>query len=61
MFKILKKSKLAKRLDHPENFGKQSGIYDENTKRLWDYMRYRILTIQIFVLLQLIQKNTLKI
>ena len=32
----------------------------EIPKTLWHYMRQRILAIQIFVLLQLIRKNTLK-
>ena len=33
MFKIFKKSKMAKRLDCSENFWKQFAIYDENTKK----------------------------
>ena len=34
MFEILKNSKIAKRLDHSDNFWKQFGIYDENTKKV---------------------------
>ena len=34
MFEILKNSKIAKRLDHSDNFCKQFGIYDENTKKV---------------------------
>ena len=34
MFEILKKSKIARRLDRSDNFWKQFGIYDENTKKV---------------------------
>ena len=34
MFEILKKSKIAKQLDHSDDFWKQFGIYGENTKKV---------------------------
>ena len=34
MFKILKNSKIAKQLDRSDDFLKQFGIYDENTKKI---------------------------
>ena len=34
MFKILKNSKIAKQLDRADDFLKQFGIYDENTKKI---------------------------
>ena len=33
MFEILKNSKIAERLDRSDNFWKQFGIYDENTRK----------------------------
>ena len=39
MFEIKKKSKIAKQVDRSDDFWKQFGIYDENTKKvigLWD-------------------------
>ena len=34
MFESLKKSKIAKRLDHSDDFWKQFGVYHENTKKV---------------------------
>ena len=34
MFEILKNSKISKRLDRSDNFWKQFGLYDENTKNV---------------------------
>ena len=34
MFKIKKKSKIAKQVDRSDDFWKQFGIYDENTKKV---------------------------